>query len=504
MTDVLFEYPTPSKLLSTMLDVLRYAYAARGIRVEVSKGSDHYRRAEIMAERVGMAIRLGKLAAKDASPFAAQGQALRTLAAVFRVYPRPASMSAGGVIISGSATVAILAGFTGTLNGQRYKVLTTAAYAPGATVQIQAVVAGSAGNAVAGALLTWESASIGALASTAVVDASGLHDGYDEDDQEALRQRLLDRLTAPSVGGNWAMVVEEAEGATAAVEKAYAFCGAQGPSSVAVCCTAKGGTRQLATATLNLVRAALTAKFPGQARILVTTPTPEPVDITMAMSVPTPIGAGGLGDGWTDARPWPAEDVVVTAFDGTKITVTLASGASETPAALQSIGLWDPTATDPATGLLGAMQTYIIATATNTGGTTWDITAGGAGFPTGATWVVGSYISAGCLHLAQYASAFAAEVAKLGPGQVTDQAELLPRARREPAPEDINSTPSGLTSKLLRVVQDPAAFPEVSDLSWGIRYLAGTTTPASTPAVPLTTADPPHVFTINTLAFRKL
>jgi hypothetical protein len=77
--------------------------------------------------------------------------------------------------------------------------------------------------------------------------------------------------------------------------------------------------------------------------------------------------------------------------------------------------------------------------------------------------------------------------------------DILKHGRRRPGP-DVED-PADLTNQLLRRLL--ASHPELLDLSYGARYLTGTTTTQTTPSVSTTTADPPNVFTLKHLAIRK-
>jgi uncharacterized phage protein gp47/JayE len=488
--------PTPSEFLQLLLNTLAYAYQANGITAELGVGSDNYKRMQALADRFSIANSNLQLSLKDSNPLTATGDALASLASIFNVFPRPAGAASGNVLAPFvGASLSLPADYTGTIGAEVYKTTGAQTYLSSpATVQIQAITPGAGGNQNAGAIFTWDSATIGNLNPTAVVDGSGLRDGIEADGDEALRQRLIERLTAPATGGNWSMAVQTAENATASVEHAYASCAARGPGSLNIACTAAGGDRTLASATLDTVRSAIRAVYPGQESIVVTTVTPAPVDISLAMSLPLPLASGGIGGGWRDASPWPAADVKVTAYNsGTGVAT---ANGTVTPIVGQSIGIWDPTYTDstvtpPKKGL---MREYSVATVGGTSGA-WLITVQG-GF---ATTPLGAYVSAGAIRLVQYARLYADRVALLGPGQTTDLPELLPRAIREPT-TDV-SAPSDITSKLTAAVQD--AYGEISNLVLSVSYLTGTTTPATTPPLPATTANPPKVFTLKFLAFRK-
>jgi hypothetical protein len=490
-------YPTPSELLRIHIDTIRYAYRAfGGSDVEVREGSDHYRRAKANADRAAIAIANGKLSVADSNPLKAQGQALIDLASIWGIYPRPAAKAGGTVIATfAGSTITIPAGFTGTIGAQRYETISAETYAPSAPVALRALLAGPGGNQSAGATLNWESAAIGALAKTAIVDSAGIIDGAPADDQETLRARLIRRLSTPPVGGNWAMAVETAEGASSAVEAAYAYCAAQGPGSIDVVCTAAGGTRQLGTTGLDLVRGALLAAYPGQEQIVVSTVAPQEIDVVLSAVLPMALAGSGSGGGWLDAVPWPDETAKVTSY--VSFTDTAVVAATSAPAVGQSIGIWDPTYLDTSVtpAKKGIMREYVVAWVGGVSGARQIQVVGGFDADP-----AGCYVSAGALRLSEYARAFADAVAKLGPGQKTSLPELLPRAQRQPTVEAMAG--SDLSVRLLEAIL--GAYPEVADLEWAARYEAGTTTTRLSPSYPATTADPPRILTLGSFAIRKL
>jgi uncharacterized phage protein gp47/JayE len=514
-------YPTPSQLLATYLDALRYAYYvySGGLTVETGVGSDCYNRGVAITQRVAQAIANNQISLAQSNPLTATGDDLIALAAVFGVAPRPASNASGGITITCSGTVTIPPNFTGTIGAQRYTTGATGGgtFATGASVPVTCISGGPGGDAQAGAIFTWDSAAIGALARTGVVDGSGITDGYAADGNDQLRASLLQRLAAAPVGGNWPMVVEVAENATAAVEAAYCYAANGGAGSFAVACTQAGPVRTLNTPTLNVVRGALAAAFPGQERITVNSCTIQPTDVVAALTLPLPLGAGN-GGGWRDQAPWPAEDVYVTgiAFGVTIQTHSLAGSQVSAPVVGTSIGIWDPTTLDTSVTphVMGTMREFNIATVLGSW-PNFSITVQGA-YPAWLTTIVNAgcrvYISAGAINLVSYARNVAAQVQKLGPGEITALPELLPLASRQPAADITNGVPSGVTTKMLGILAN--SYAEIEDFSLSQVNLAGTSTAQSTPQIPDTTGDPPLVITLagavpatglsGSLAFRQL
>lgn len=484
-------YPTPAQIRDAILRAIAYEYAKSGLVANVLPGSDHFVRAEKLANRVSIAIANGQLARRNFSPLTATGAELVALAAVFGVFPRLASSAAGALIIRCVGTVIIPSLFQCISSaGQLYQTIALATRTTLQTVDVIAVGTGTQTNLAADAKVQWTSGAIATLNPIATVDSAGLTGGKNSDDDEALRARLLFKLAFPPVGGNWAQVVEWGTEASAAVEATYVYPAARGPAAYDVACTKAGGDRTLPLATLNIIRAYIASKMPGQNDLGLTSVTAQLIDVTIVASLPLPLISGGQGGGWTDPTPWPAEDTKVTVFGADTATVD----AVVSPQVGNSIAIWDPDAVDGDGNPAPTMRTYIIATV---GGVTtaWFFTVQ-SGF--GSFDPTGCYVSAGAAHLGEYASDIAAKIATLGPGEKTDSTDVLPRGRRRPT-TDV-SGPYTLTTALLSSVV--VAHAEIADLTFGIHYKTGTTTNIVEPDLPLAVGDPPNILVLRNLAIR--
>ncbi len=492
-------YPTRVELRDAMLRTIKLAFQRRGLEANVLPGSDHYIRADAIAKR--LAIAFGNLEAVLAtlSPLQAEGEYLEALCSVFGITRRGASKAAGylTITVTGGASVTIPAGYQCTSQaGIKYQ--TTSAnvgVTNGASVQVQAVSAGAAGDVAAGELVTWDSASVGFLASTAVVAAGGLANGRDEDSNEKLRERLIDRLSYPQGGGNVSQVRAWAEGTSAAIEKAYVYAAARGPGSINVALTSEGGDRAVAAIYVAEVAAAIAREQPGHASVNVKSASVQWLDIVLLAKLPLPPQAGGSGGGWRDASPWPSGSPTLGVSDG-KVTGYVAGTGTATvretttPVVGQRIGIWDPTGGDDDDGI---MREYEVATVGGVAGA-WTITVVN-GF---AVSPLNAYISAGAFNLPDYGETFLAAMHQIGPGQLTTSTSILPRGRRQPPPDVSN--PSDVTAKQLEALT--SVYPEVLDLSYAARVETGTTTTRTSPAVPATTSDAPRILGLQYFAIR--
>jgi uncharacterized phage protein gp47/JayE len=480
-------YPTHAEIRDGILRTIRYGFARRGLVANVLEGSDQWYRADALARRVSIAIANGKIGRQNMSPLDSQDDALVELASVFGVNERPASTAAGYVTIKCTGTISIPADFQCTAGtGRKFKTTSTnASIATAASVQVEALAAGKASNLTAGEPVTWDSAAIGQLDHQATVAAGGIDGGAEADDTETLRARLIDRLSFPATGNNWAQTKLDAENASAAVLVAFVYPAMRGPSSEDVAVVGAAGDGVLSSTTVTRVSSAILAKMPGHQNLNATGILNQELDVVLAATLPLPASAGGAGGGWRDAAPWPAENVKVTAYNPTTGVATV--NGSTAPTVGAQIGLWDPTA--------AAMLEKTILTVSGSG--PWTITVeGGFGFdPTGV------YISAGAVGLVAYATAAFVEFGptKLGPGEKTTSLDILPRARRHPTTD--LAYPSDLTRVALGAITK--AYPEILDLDYAARFETGTTTTRTSPSIPPTTADPPRRLKVKHFAIRK-
>jgi uncharacterized phage protein gp47/JayE len=484
-------YPTQDESRSTLLRAIEHSFARRGLDANTLPSSEHYIRADKYAGRIAVAIANNQLALEDSNPLTSTGDPLAILAGIFGVAKRPAGPAAGATLITSSGTVTIPKDYTATApSGKKYKTISQGTYASGASVDVIAIDGGTDTNQDAGTQLTWDSAQIGALSPKSIVTSAGLTGGVNADNDERLRERLLQKLAFPPVGGNWSEVVAWAEEATASVEAAYCYPAVRGPSSYDIALTKAGGDRTLPAATIATVRGYVAGKMPGQESHNFTSVTAERVDVVIVARLPLPQVAGGAGGGWRDAAPWPAEDALVTAYNAGTGVATVDAATAPTVGA--NIGVWNPSATND-DGTLGAMVEYVVATV---GGSTgaWTITAQ-SGF---LSTPLGAYVSAGALQLVEYADTFMHALALLGPGEKTESPEILPRGRRQPSTDII--APSDITSIQLAVLTN--AYREIGGATYSAVYDTGTATARVSPSIPATTADPPNVLVLNHLAIR--
>ncbi len=123
--------------------------------------------------------------------------------AIRGVPQKAATFASGPVDLDGSDDAVVAAGeILQALNGVQYRVMADVIFdGDSATAQVEAVVAGAAGNAIAGVQLSFVSPVAG-VSSAAVVATGGIAGGNDAEDPEAWRARILDRIRKPPQGGS--------------------------------------------------------------------------------------------------------------------------------------------------------------------------------------------------------------------------------------------------------------------------------------------------------------
>lgn len=244
--------------------------------------------------------------AHQSVPFTAEGEFLVAWAALKGVYRTPASFAEGTATFTGLAGTVIPQG-TAMKRGDGVVYVSTAQATVGVdeTVQvaIQAVEAGSTGNASAGITLVLSSPIAGLQSAATVV--SVITGGTDEEEDDSLRTRMNQKYAAPPQGGSasdyvtWALSVP-------GVTRAWCLPNGGGPGSVTVFAmmdaaqVANDGfpqgsngvaaleTRDIAATgdQLNIADYIYPLR-PATALVYVAAPQPSPVDFTLANLSPS-------------------------------------------------------------------------------------------------------------------------------------------------------------------------------------------------------------------------
>lgn len=492
-------YPTVTELRDGILRDLLYYGLKNGLTFNVLPGSEHYILATILANRIAIAIANNKISNEQRNPLTSTGTALEDFCRAYGITKRPASPSTGfieAVVSSGSVVIPTTYQATAP-NGKKYVPVTSGTYVNGDSVEMTSVASGEDTEQDAGAVLTWDSASIANLKSSAVVDGAGITGGTDGDTDEDLRRRLIDRLSQQAIGGNGASVKGWAEEVSASIWAAFVYQAAQGGSTYAFAIGKDFGDRTLTPSVVSLAAANVNAKMPGGVvQLNATTFFPERVDVVLSATLPLPATSGGTGGGWRDATPWPAEITKITNVSGDGV-ITVDSTTS--PVVGQHIGVWDNAAAAAAADedeAADAMLEFDIITVGGGVGA-WEITVVGST----AALREDMYVSAGAVNLKRYAATWLMAMNELGPGEKVSASntDLMPRAARYPGPDV--TAPYALTSIQIAAVTN--AHSEVQNLTYAARYATETTDTLTSPTVPPTTADPPRILVLKHFAIIK-
>lgn len=221
--------------------------------------------------------------ARQLFPDTAEKDHLDRWASIWNVPREQPTAASGPVVFTGTATLIVPAGQVMTRSdGATFTVAADATLTGSpatAAATVTATTPGSAGNTDAGSILTMQSP-ISGIASSATVGADGLGGGADQELDDSLRARLLDRIQQPPQGGasndyvTWAKSVP-------GVTRVWVLPNWLGAGSVGVTFAMDGRADiiPLAADVAN-VQAAIDAPFcrPVTARVVVFAPTPAPLN----------------------------------------------------------------------------------------------------------------------------------------------------------------------------------------------------------------------------------
>ena len=505
---------TVEQMRDDYLRTYRNSLILRGIAdPDVSSGTEVHARATALAQQVYGAAVSVPIAADAQMADTAQGDDLVRVASIYRLALRPAAGSTGPLVLAASVStpIAIPAGAQ-LLDaaGLTYVVAVGGSYTPGASlsgavpgfapITITSQATGLSTNLTAGSTLRWVSPPP-YCAQTAAVDLGGLTGGADAEVYEGLRARLLERLQSPPNGVNWASVNLAAEGASAAVQKAFTYAGANGPSTmhaaVARAPTASNKGRAVDPLIVaGTIVPAVYSAFPEFVSIVTTTVQNSPVDVSIGLALPaSPLASpGGPGGGWVDGVPFPL-DLAQGYADVTAVTSSTVFSV-RSPDAVPVVGDSVCWLSRDDWQLRTARITAIVAG----GGPIYAITIDTpfVGTLIGTPITVGDYLFPAATNMPGYVAAALASFAAMGPGEkLAPGSSMLPRARRRPLATQ--SWPSAMTNAFLRPITDVGE--EVAVCAYLARSVAG---PLYAPPYPALITDGPFVFTPGRLAFYPL
>lgn len=469
-----FYLKTSDQIRDDMLRTYAAMLVRRGIlNPNVSQGTEIYVKYSAIANQLAVASSNTQLTANAVMPDSAQGTDLSRVAAIYGLSLRAAGGSSGFIALAASVPSAILIPTGSQLldpNGLKYQVNPGGSFSNGQQIRVQAVDTGSATNLAAGIVLKWSSPPP-FVSQAAMVATGGFTGGADTETFEGLRTRLLAYFANPPAAGNWSQINATAEGSSVAVQKAFTYAAANGPSSVHVAVTsaptATNKNRNVDTVITipTVVTPAVYALLPEYVELVLTTVQNQTANVSVALSLPASPAAmpAGPGGGWTDGQPWPTFAsqgyANVTAVTNTQqITVN----ADLPPVAgVTNISWFSP--------IEWKLYTAVV---TAFGGSGPYVINLNVPFPNIA---VGHVISPLALNSQNYFNAFLNMFANMGPGQKTNVSGVLPRAYRKPLVGQ--NWPSDLVSQNLKFFINSGN--EVADAIYLYRSVTTPTIPAS-------------------------
>jgi len=478
-----------------MLRNLRNSLIKRGItNPVVAEGSLPYLKATSLAQEIYAASVVVPLAADAQMADTAQGDDLARVAKLYKLGLRPAGPSSGPVVLAASVTSAIAVPSGSQLldpNGLIYSVEIGGSYTPGSTIPIVSSDTGASTNLPRATVMRWV-APPPYVTSTALVGDGGLTGGVDAEDYEGLRTRVLSRIQNPPNGVNWPSIVEAAEASSTAVQKAFAFPAANGPSTVHVAVvrapTPTNKNRDVDTIVLNSdIIPSILAAFPEFVEVVTTTVQNFQASVSFGVALPlskkaSPAGPGG---GWTDASPFPYTASLGFAGAIAVTSSTVFTVISDLAPAVGTQICW--LSTDDWTLRTAKVKSF-------TGVGPYVLTIDTPFVSVGGVVVApGDFIFPNAERMPDYVAGILDGFANLGPGEKTTNASLLPRAYRRPLTSQ--SWTAALQKPFLRNLTDVGE--EVYDVDYLYRS-------SITPSTPGLITDAPYIFVPNQIGLYPL
>ncbi len=225
--------------------------------------------------------------AKQVLPDTAEAASLDRHAAIWGITRRGSGRATGNVTVNGTNGSEIpVAALLQRADGTEYRVTADGAGTIGMggtlTVEVEAVEPGEAGNADEGVVLTFVSPIAGVTSAT-TVQAGGIVDGVDEETDDALRERILARISAPPQGGSEADYIAWTR-EIAGVDEVWVAPAAEGAGTVRVRFSMKVETddddldRIPGSAKVDEVQAHLDEVAPVTCTVYVAAPTAQEID----------------------------------------------------------------------------------------------------------------------------------------------------------------------------------------------------------------------------------
>lgn len=411
----------------------------------------------------------------------------------------PKAGSSGKIIVRVAGNTTIANGTQGTLpNGKRWQVTDTFVNpADRAEISIEAIDTGEDTNFPAGTVVRFRTAPSNVEQEATVSAASPLTGGTDGETDERLRSRILNSVANVPAGGNWGMARKIALEADGSIQDAFIHPSLGGPGSLHVVCVKKldqeigSFTRACSAAQTQRVLQAMHVEYPAPIEVTVGTVADDNADFAFSLELPDSAFAGGSGDGWIDATPWPALEVAdagvvaITSATSSTVIVVDAQTATAPVAMLNTIAWWS--------SVDRKFRTSVVQSSSGSAGA-WTLTLVTPLLDsTGALPAAGDYISPAAKNIEAYGYEFVELFNGFGPAEMTTDADRLPRAKRHPFTS--SESPSDWSDLLMCMIQHK--YPEITNVEREYALL-------TTPTVSATVDTAPGILTPRHLAFYQL
>lgn len=485
----------PNQIMTDLLRTIKSGLIDIGVTdPQVDPGSDYYVLCQAIANELAVAEQNVVLQADALMPDTASGADLDRILNNYGLTRRAASTSNGACQLVSTASTLIPTGaqLVSSL-GLTYQVTIGGTYANLDDIPVQSIGTGASANLEIGEVLNWVSTPAFASSTAAVTQA--ITGAVDAETDDVARQRLLARMQNPPALGNWQQVADMCESFDPAVQKAFIYPTANGPSTLHIALvanpTATSKSRQLASTKVATLESSIKGQLPEYVDGYITTVADTATDISFKLTIPYPLGSMnlGTGGGWYDAQPFP---LATTGY--TKSTATVASSThfylcvgAQLPAPIP--GVTHVSWIDRANNYVVKTATILSATYYTAFGLHWYDTVIDTPF-VGIT--TGDYIFPSAYKAQTYVDAVLAQFAIMGPGEKCNVATLLPRAYRKPRPN--LSYPNAIDGSMLRAVIESSTEVQSADY-WYSTY--GTAAAAIISAV----TDSPRIFVPRQIGF---
>lgn len=457
--------------------------------VPVEPGTDNYWHAEAVAQICMIGITNEALHADDANVLTATGAALDRHREALGLPIVKASGSSGKIKVT-------IAGATSIPNGQQFKlpnglrgqvVGTHLNPADGAEIDVTAIDTGALTNLKGGETVSFVSPPTNVATEATVSYSFPLTGGTDAENDERKRARILNTLRNKPAAGNWAYLRQLVLDNFPFVQDCYVYPALGGPSSQLIVPVREFDieNNDYSRAPSDALLQAIRNKIQSDANVGIETsvraPTSTNAAFALQIEIPDSVLSGGNGQGWTDPTPWPqlhvsdGGRVLIDSVNSTYDELTIAANTTTSPVAGQTqIAWWSPADRKFYTALVTAVSGSAGA---------WVVTLDR---PLVGIDGVGPdqqhFISPNAQNLQAYGDTWVKLFNDLGPGEATEDASRLPRAKRHPYATD--EDPHSVTNATLKHFLNK--HPEITDIefSYALTY---------SPSVPEAVDDPVNV-----------